>query len=213
MDYLVVLFKNKEKKKIINKFKTEKRAEDFFNKLILESNDVIFPKEFENGERCYYELAILSKKTTNYQNIYIKDEIGRQIKVDLDDDNYQIKKIKTYNIEELILDCSSNKKITTQKIIAKYLRKSGLKMLSKLNNKVVIQNDDQYNLFTFKSVDDSERFLDILTSKFNEEGKRDCLFVKDYTTTHRKYLYGILVNQGFSIDYLQRCSTTFPSKK
>ena len=40
-NYIVVLFKNKSKKKIINKFKTKERAVAFYKKLI-EENDVIF---------------------------------------------------------------------------------------------------------------------------------------------------------------------------
>ena len=41
-NFLIVLFKNKTRKKIIKKFKTSKRALDFFNKIISESDNVIF---------------------------------------------------------------------------------------------------------------------------------------------------------------------------
>ena len=44
MNYQIVLFKNKTKKKIINKFKTHKRANNFFESLINESESVIFDK-------------------------------------------------------------------------------------------------------------------------------------------------------------------------
>jgi hypothetical protein len=213
MDYLVVLFKNKEKKKIINKFKTEKKAISFYNKLIEESDKVIFNKEMENGKPSYYEIGLLQSKIQSIVPLFIKDEIGRQIKVELDDTDYKITKIQKYNIEELILDCSNNKKITSQQFISKYLNRPGLKMLSKLNNKIVLQNEDKINLFTFKSIDDSDRFIDVLIDKFNNDGKKDCLFIKDFSTIQRKYLYALLVDQGFSKHYLQRYSTTFPSKK
>lgn len=213
MDYLIVLFKNKEKKKIINKFKTQNRAISYYNNLIEESNNVIFNKEMENGKPCYHELVLLQKKSNLYEPLYIKDEIGRQIKVELDDSDYEISKVQKYNIEESFLDCSNNKKITSQQFISKYLNKSGLKMLSKLNNKIVLQNEDKINLFTFKTIDDSDRFIDSLIDKFNKDGKKDCLFIKDYSTIHRKYLYNLLIDYGFSKHYLQRYSTTFPSKK
>jgi hypothetical protein len=213
MDFLVVLFKNKEKKKIINKFKTEKRAISFFKKKIEESKSVIFNKETENGNPCSYELCLLKRKSKSTSPIYIKDEIGRQIKVELDSDDYEIYKVEKYRIEELFLDYDKNKKISSQEFIKKYLNKSGIKMISKLNNKIVLQNEDKIKLFTFKTCDDSERFIDSLVTKFNSEGKKDCIFVKDYSTIHRKYLYKILTDGGFPIDYLQRYSTTFPSKK
>ena len=213
MDFLVVLFKNKEKKKIINKFKTEKRAISFFKKKIEESKSVIFNKETENGNLCSYELCLLKRKSKSTSPIYIKDEIGRQIKVELDSEDYEIYKVEKYRIDELFLDYDKNKKISSQEFIKKYLNKSGIKMISKLNNKIVLQNEDKIKLFTFKTCDDSERFIDSLVTKFNSEGKKDCIFVKDYSTIHRKYLYKILTDSGFPIEYLQRYSTTFPSKK
>ena len=48
-NYQIVLFKNKVKKKIINKFKTHKKAVEFYNDLLKENDEVIFDKEFENG--------------------------------------------------------------------------------------------------------------------------------------------------------------------
>jgi hypothetical protein len=213
MDFLVVLFKNKEKRKIINKFKTEKKALAFFNKLVHTSNEVIFPKETENGFDCTYEISILEKKTKNYQPFYKKDEIGRRLKIELEDEDYQIKKIENYNIEELFLDYGINKKIDSNQFLKKYIEKPGLKMISKLNNKIVVQNDEKINLFTFKSSNDSNRFMDCLERKVLELGRKDSLFIKDYSTIHRKYLYKLLTDYGFPKSYLQRYSTTFPSKK
>ena len=67
MDYnfQIVLFKNKIKKKIINKFKTYKRALLQFETITGESKNVIFPVKFENGVSSIYELAILERKTKN----------------------------------------------------------------------------------------------------------------------------------------------------
>ena len=62
MNYLVVLFKNKERKKIINKFITYERAEEFYNKLIIESNSVNFKTLIENATPVIYELGLLKKK-------------------------------------------------------------------------------------------------------------------------------------------------------
>jgi hypothetical protein len=83
-------------------------------------------------------------------------------------------------------------------------------MISKLNNKVIVQIDENYKLFTFKNDSDSNRFLDELGQYLRKINKNDCILVKDYSTIHRKYLYDILVNQGFPRSYLQRHSTTHP---
>ena len=73
MDYLIVLFKNKKRKKIINKFKTLERAKLFYNQKIKESKLVYFDKKVENANQCDYELGIVCKKDGNFEIYYIKD--------------------------------------------------------------------------------------------------------------------------------------------
>lgn len=211
--YLIVLFKNKVKKKIIKKFKTNKKAEDYYKSLMNDSDDVLFNKEYDNGSESYYELALLEPKNNNNSSLYIKDKIGRQIKVEIEGGDKTITKINPYNIDEFFLDYNTNKKINTSTFIKKYLDPIGLKLVSKLNNKIIVQNDDSFKLFTFKNDDDSSRFIDILSSHFINIKRMDCMFVKDYNTMQRKYLYNILVEKGFSKSYLFRHSTTHPTKK
>ena len=211
--YLIVLFKNKVKKKIIKKFKTIKKAEDYYKSLMIESDDVLFNKEYDNGSESYYELALLGPKTNDTSSLYIKDKIGRQIKVEVEDRDNVITKINPYNIDEYFLDYDTNKKINTSTFIKKYLDLIGLKLVSKLNNKIIVQNDDSFKLFTFKNDDDSSRFIDTLSSYFINIKRMDCMFVKDYDTSQRKYLYNILVEKGFSKSYLFRHSTTHPTRK
>lgn len=212
MNYLVVLFKNKEKRKIINKFKTKKKALDFYDKLISESNNVIFNKSTENGFDCFFELALLENKDMSQGKVYIKDELGRTILVKTDSEDYNILKISNYNIEEEFIDYSTKEKITSIGLEKKYLTKSGIKLMSKLNNKIVVQNDDNINLFTFKNSGDADRFITNFETYYNNK-KRDCIFVKDYSFPQRKYMYELLTNYGFPKSYLQRYSTTHPVKK
>jgi hypothetical protein len=213
MNYLIVLFKNKIKKKIIKKFKTSNRANSFYESLLSESNNVIFNKQYENGEFFNYEIAILEKISGTFLPVFLKDEFGRNIKVDLQDEDYSIKKINSYYVEEQILDTSLNKKINSSEFIKLYLDPSGFKLVSKLNNKVVVQNEDKFNLFTLKNDTDSSRFIDSLSEIFMEQKRFDCMFVKDYSKAQRKYLYNLLVENGFSKSYLQRQTTTHPSTK
>ena len=211
--YLIVLFKNKVKKRIIKKFKTLKNADEYYKKLVNDSDEVIFDKKYENGFKSGYEIALLGKKNVNKEVIYIKDDFGRQSKVDLLDDEFSIIKVLPYKIDEVFLDYETKKKINTNQFIKKYLSGVGLKMVSKLNNKIIVQNDDVIKLFTFKNEEDSSRFIDNLSKVFISQKKIDCMFVKDSSTSQRKYLYNILVNYGFPKPYLFRQSTTFPVKK
>lgn len=213
MNYYIVLFKNKERKRIINKFITLKKAKQFFNKLIDESDNVIFERRTENGKDCKFELGLLQSSNLSKESVYIKDDLGRNFKIELDDDKFSILNIREYKIEEVFLDYKSKKKINTPELINTYLKGSGLKQVSKLNNKIVIQNDEKINLFTLKNENDSLRFTDSLSKYCIENAKKDCLIINDYSTIHRKYMYNLLVEFGFPKSYLQTYSTTYHSEK
>jgi hypothetical protein len=210
--YQIVLFKNKIKKKIIKKFKTSKRAEDCYKSLMEKSDSVIFSKQYDNGFESDYELALISPKNINSSNLFVKDDFGRQIKIEVEDGELSINKISKYNIDEFFVDYNKKSKINTLTFIKKYLDPSGLKLVSKLNNKIVVQNDEVFNLFTFKNDDDSSRFIDSLSNHFLTSKRMDCIFVKDYDRTQRKYLYSLLVEKGYPKHYLFRHSTTHPTK-
>lgn len=211
--YQIILFKNKEQKKKIKNFVTHKRASDYFDLLLKMSEEVIFPKSWENGSKCFFEIGLIENTSGSMIPIFLKDELGRQIKVETNDENRTILKISKYNIEEEFVDFSTKNKIDSKFFIKKYLDVDGFKLISKLNNKIVVQNEDKTNLFTLKTIEDSDRFIEVMVSYFNEIKRQDCLFVKDISTIQRKYLYEILVSNGFPLEYLQRYSTTHPVKK
>jgi hypothetical protein len=207
MKYLIVLFKNKERKKIIKKFKTKERAEKFFDKLL--NNDVVFNKEVENGKSCEFELGILENDSKDFTPFYVRDELGRQIKIEIDDPNYKITKMSKYKVEEFLYDLQTKNKIPFKYFYSKYLKVTGLKFISKLNNKLLVQEDDNYFLFSLKSDGDSNRFLKILEDTLYKNKRSDCVVVYDTSIQQKKYLYSILESKGISKSFLYRNSTTF----
>jgi len=210
---VVVLFKNKKKKKIIKKFITFSRAKQFYDKLIEESNEVLFEVKVEGGYECRYEVGIVEMSSKQLIPVYMTDEYGRNIKVKLDEDGMTLFKINTYKKEETIYDIREQKKITTQTFIKKYLKGDGLKMISVLNNKIVLQEDEKIHLFTLKSESESSRFVDNLSSYFFKIKRGDCLFIKDYSTAQRKSLYSLLESAGIDKKILYRKFTTLPQSK
>ena len=212
-NFLIVLFKNKTRKKIIKKFKTSKRALDFFNKISSESDKVIFNREYENGYPCSFDIAIVEKSEKKLFSHFVTDEYGRNVKIELSDDDYDIVRIIKYNVGEQIFDNQTNKRISINDFIKKYLGGDGLKMISSLNNKIVVQLDSNIYLFSLKTENDSSRFIDQLSSHFVKIKRFDCIFVKDVSTAQRKYLYDLLEEYGFSRKVLYRQSTTFEVKK
>ena len=94
-NYIIVLFKNKIKKKIINKFKTDKQAFKFYNSLVEKSNQTNYYKKYENGVESSYDLALLEVVSGSTSPLFMKDDFGRQIKIELEDSKYNITKIIT----------------------------------------------------------------------------------------------------------------------
>jgi hypothetical protein len=208
MKYFVVLFKNKEKRKIIKKFKTYDRAISYYEKQIQE-NSIVFDKAIENGKSCKFELGLLEKDSMNFDLYFVRDEMGRQVKVESDDPEFKILRISPYKKEEKLFDLQRNKKITFDFLVKRYLNGSGIKLISKLNHKIIVQNDDDYKIFSLKSDEDCERFILILRTYMFEKKRTDCIIVADTSVAQKKYLYEVLEKKGFSKSVLYRRATTF----
>lgn len=209
MNYLIVVFKNKSKQKIIKKFKTSNRASDFYKSILEKNDEVIFETKHENGNYVDYEIALLEKKGNTLFPIYTKDEMGRNVKLEFDDDEYNIVKISPYKVAEQIHDYQTKNRISVETFINKYLSKTGVKLVSKLNNKIVVQNEDNVNLFTMKNELDAQRLIENLTQRFIKLKRGDCMFVLDVSSPQRKYLYKLLIDKGYDVNYLYRKETTY----
>jgi predicted transcriptional regulator with HTH domain len=208
--YYVVLFKNKTRKKIIKKFSNFKNAEKFYTELTKKSSEVIFSKKIENGFECDYELGLLQNKSNDIFDVYKNDELGRNIQVVLEDPNYDLLKIADYRVEEQIYDIQKSKKILTEIFIKNYIKGDGLKMISTLNNKIIVQFDEKCNLFSVKSSEEARRYIDSLSQHFYNINRKDCMFVKDESTAQKKYLFELLFNLGVDKKILYRQYTTHP---
>lgn len=207
MNYLVVLFKNKQKKKILKKFKTKQNATKFLEKL--ENNDVVFDKRIENGNSCNFEIGLLEKNSIDFDSYFVRDEMGRQVKIDIDDPDYKLIKISKFKVEEFIFDIGNKTKLSFKDFIKKYLPKTGIKLISKINHKIVVQNEDSVNLFSLKSDNDCERFLLILNDYMFSMKRFDCIIVSDSSKQQKKYLYSLLESKGIKKSILYKKSTTF----
>lgn len=209
-NYLIVLFKDKVRNKILKKYITFNKAKKYFEQSLKKSNDVIFEKKFVNGSESSFEIGLIEKSSKQLVPVYITDEMGRNMKVKLQNEGMTLIQISTYKVEETIFDLQTEKKIFTKDLIRKYLSKDGVKMISSLNNKIVIQNDEEISVFSLKNNSESERFLDSLSNFFYTTKRRDCLFVKDSSKPQKKYLYSLLESRGYDKKILYRKFTTFP---
>lgn len=210
---MVVLFKNKKRKKIIKYFVTKNKAELFFKKQLELSDTVNFNIEVENAKNVKYELALLSIIDETQLALFKQDDIGRNVKIEMVDSDYKIIKIESFNVPEKIFDWTLNKRISFDEFFSLYFKEKELKNIFTVNNKLVIQKDENLNLFTLKNSEESKRFLYSLQDYMLKQKRSDGLFVKDTDTIHRKYLYELLEKNGIDKKRLYRQSTTFSERK
>lgn len=203
----IILFKNNKKKKKLKSFVRQSLAENYYKSLLKKSSEIVFDKKFESGYECKFNLGII---TNNYVegNIHYTDEFGRNktINPKISETQY-ILKIENYRLEELLFDVGENKKLTFNEFKKKYLKSDKIFMVSKLKNKFILQNDDDYKLFSLKNEEDCDRFLDTL---MNNNTNKNLIIVEDVSTIHRKYLYNILEEKGFERKQLYTSYTTYP---
>jgi hypothetical protein len=212
-NYIIVLFKNKKKKKIIKGYQSEKRAFQKFKSLI-NNNNYYFSVKYENAEESKYEIALLSNQDSFQIPLFQEDDMGRNEEIFISTKtDYIIKEIKPYKLEEKIYDWQSNSRITFDELIKNYCIKKEMKSISTLHNKLVIQINDNFNLFSLKNIDDSHRLIETMEKYFRDNNRNDSIFVKDISTTQRKWMYDLLVDNGFDKKKLYRQTTTFSKRK
>ena len=148
-------------------------------------------------------MSIITTETSN-ESIFVKDDMGRTKEVSLGGSNYSIIKLLPYWKEEFIYDHQNTNKIPFNHLIRDYLPVDNFKQVFTLNNKLIIQQENIFNLFSLKNITDANRLLRIIELELLDSGRYDCLFVSDTSTVQRKQLYDLLVSVGYKRDFLRK---------
>lgn len=209
-----MLFKNKSRVKVVKKYRTYNRAKHFFKEYLEKSKkEVLYPKGTVMGYPADFELVLVGDPKYKKSPVYKKDELGRNVEVDLNLEGQTILKIAPIEVEEKIYDVGRHKRLTMREFIDQRLSEPGIKMVSKVRNRIIYQNNDVIELYSAKSRPDAERFIDILSGILVKEKRMDLLLVKDPSVWQRSLMYDLLVEKGYGRRYLYREFTTYPSKK
>ena len=202
--FKVVIFKNNKKKKVVKSFVTKQRALSYYNDLLNKNSLVKFNKEFENGKRCSYMIGLIFEGLDLNSKFFFTDKFGRNVSITSSD--FEIIKLNDYLSEDFLFNIKKNKKISYNEFYNSIISKKEITLISKLNNKIIVQNNDMIELFSLKNEEDSERIIDILSN----EKQKPYLISVDFSIEQRKYLYKLLEDYGFNKKMLYRKTTTHP---
>ena len=200
--YKIILIKNSVPKKTLFTSNVKRTTFNKFHKF-LNTKVPLFTRKYVKRKICQFEIAVFSKEKGGGE-IYRKDNLGRNIEVSIPLEGYHLIELSPYWVEELIYDHHKKTRVHLDHIIKTYLPKKDFKQVFTLNNKLIIQNEDDFKVFSLKNVDDCSRLLNIIKNIFINSGRTDCLFVPDSSTVQRKQLYKLLEDYGFNRKFLYK---------
>jgi len=201
--YQIVIFNNQSKKRIIATSNIYSNINKKYNKITKKSN-VIFPIKYNKKKECVFEIALVCIGKCKTKPIHKRDDLGRLIEITTKNKKYHILKIKGFEIEEKIYDHQQRKRIYFEELFVNYLSSKNIIQMYSLNNKIIVQNNNEYFLFSLKNVSESQRFMDIIQEYFSNIKKYNCLLSRDLSTAQRKEIYNLLEDKGFERSLLYK---------
>jgi hypothetical protein len=200
--YKIVLFRNGERVKCFFSSNRLDSVQNKYNELISEKKPK-FIVEYLSRKKVRFELGIVTTEDVG-DDIYLKDDMGRTKTVGVSGDEYNMLKLIPYWREEFIYNHQTQSKVSYCEVIDTYLPKDGFKQVFTINNKLVIQNDNEFKMFSLKTVSDAARLIDLIEFDLLDEIRVDCLFVRDTNTVQRKQLYTLLEGAGYERAFLRK---------
>jgi len=135
-----------------------------YEKLINDNKNIFFEKRYDrNGHRIFFELAIISHKNSDSKGVTsVRNKNGVSLKVKTE--NFIIKKLNPYKIEESFKYKNTGEMITAMRIFEDFIKDPTLKSYYILNNKLLIHYFDSgiMHLFILKNTKESTRLHDLL---------------------------------------------------
>jgi hypothetical protein len=216
MDYRVVLTANGEYKKTLYKCKTRNTAFIKFHKL-KENNKVLFPKRFINTSKVKpvkYEICITKPTEEDDTFRLLRDDYGKTyIEKPLGD--WTIIHSDTYEVEETFwiygFDSKAERpnisEIVKRLVQGAYAKKM-VKQIIVVYNKLIIYNEDQFDMVVCKNLEDAQRLHHTLAKIAKKQKIKSLLFMGTASKAMVGRLYDLIHDEtGWPYRKIRRTST------
>ena len=196
--YFIVVFCNKKKVKILYKCMKKNTVYDYWREFKTQKRPPFI--KLQGGKRkqeLIYEIALIFPNNRWATDVYVRDSLGRLTEAKIEDNKFRIKEILPYWEEELIYDFQTKKRIRYHQMMEYITPVKEIAQVFTLNNKLLLQVDDDIKMFGNKNINDSERLFEIVRDDLLKKNRGNYIFVKDVTTRQRMTLYEMLEAKGF----------------
>lgn len=216
MVYRVILTFNGAYKSTLYKCKTRESAFIKFHK-IKNENKVLFPKRFVNDgciKPIKYEIKItkITEETDNFRTI--RDDYGK-VFFEKPLGDWTILHSDDYEIEETfwIFGMENNKNRSTIKEVVKRIMDGAfsvkkMKQIIVVHNKLVIYNEDQFDMVICKNIEDAQRLHHTLAKIAKKQKFKGLLFMGTASKLMVGRMYDLIVEKtGWKIQKVRRTTT------
>ncbi len=215
MSYRIVLLSNGKYKKTLYRCKTKQNAFLKFHKM-KDENNVFYPKRFLNTngiKKVKYEICV-TKPTEDtdtfrilrddYGKLYTEEPLGDWTILISDD----------YNIEETfyIYGYEGDERPTIKEVVKRLMigahAKKMVKQVLVVHNKLIIYNEDQFDMVLCKNLEDAQRLHHTLAKIVKKQKIKSLLFMGTATPANVGRMYDIIHEEtGWPYTKIRRTST------
>jgi hypothetical protein len=199
MSYRIVLLSNGKYKKTLYKCKTIENVYLKFHKM-KEDNNVLYPKKFLNAngiKRVKYEICITKPTEEKDSFRLLRDEYGK-LYTEKPLGDWTILTSDEYNIEETfyIYGYIGDERPTIREIVKRLMigahSKRMVKQIIVVHNKLIIYNEDQFDMVICKNLEDAQRLHHTLAKIAKKQKIKSLLFMGTATPANVGRMYDII---------------------
>jgi hypothetical protein len=217
MLYRVILISNGEYKKTIHRCKTKETAFMNYHSLIEKNGKVKFPKKFINtGKIKPVKYMICVTKPTTPDDVFrtIRDDYGKTY-TEKPIGDWTILASEDYNLEETFwiygYDSKLNRPIVDdiiKKLVANAYKKKLVKQIIVVHNKLIIYNEEQFDMVICKCIEDAQRLHHTLAKIAKKQKIKSLLFMGTASQATVSRMYEIIKEHtGWPIKKIRRTTT------
>lgn len=214
MTYRVILLANRLYKKTLHKCKS--RETSFFNFYkIKEANKITYPKKWLNSvviKPVKYEICIVKPTEPNDVFRTLRNELG-QTYTELPIGDWTILHSMPYDIEETfsIFEHEGERPkidVIVKKLVKGAHSKKMVKQVIVVYNKLVIYNEDQFDMVMCKCVEDAQRLHHTLAKVAAKQKIKSIMFMGTATKANIGRMYDLIhTKTGWPYKKIRRTST------
>jgi hypothetical protein len=218
MTYRVVLLCNGEYKKTLHRARTLETVFMRYHKLNEENQKVLYPKKFVNSNKIIpvkYEIAVTKPTEEGDTFRLLRDEYGKLYSEPPLGD-WTILSTSDYQIEETFMiygeSYKNGERPTIREIVKRLMinahSKKNVKQVIVVYNKLLIYNENQFDMVLCKNMEDAQRLHHTLAKIARKQKIKSLLFMGTATKVNIGRLYDVIHEEtGWPYEKIRRQST------